>query len=278
MKRLKIPVVCFALLVFLSCNSNPTNVVDPTPGFSRFPLTTGSTWHYEKELYSYNPRPSTLTLLDTFRATGKGYITGDTVINGITVKVMKNELYEYDITFTNLSYYLDTDTAMLRVAYNGVGMVGFGPDSYSSNNEEKYFYKYNNKIYNSLKEISFEFYNDIPVDNPDFVIIEDPPAVMFKYPVVINDQWLYKVVDTNFIIYRKYIGYENILTPGMLSRCIKVQRIIPHFGNNNFMYDYYSERGPVKRDYQFKDIVFMNEFGQELGLIDFGETQTLTGY
>jgi hypothetical protein len=277
MKRLRIPVVCFALLIFLSCNSNPTVPGDPVQQFTRFPLTTGSTWHYDRELFSFNPRPSNLNVTDTFRATGKGYITGDTILNGITVKVMKNELFESGVTFTGLNYYLETDTALLRVAYSGAP-AGFGPDSYSSYNEDKYFYKYNNKTYNSIKEIAYELGSDVSPDNSGFITIEDPPAVLFTYPVTINKQWLYKNVDNEFNIYRKYAGYETILTPGLASSCIKVQRIFPESFGNIHLYDYYSEKGPVKRDYLFKDIVVTNEFGQELGFIDAKEIEILTGY
>jgi hypothetical protein len=280
MNLLKIPVFLFAAIIFFSCNSNSTNPIIPDPQFSRFPLTTGLTWHYKSEAFRFNPRPITMSIsLDTFRASGKNYITGDTVINGLTAKVIKGERYQDNITLVAHRYYLDTDTALLRIAYSNSGIFSFGPDSFNNEEEPKYFYKFNNKTYNSIRDLIYNnFENDFSSGNLGDITIEDPPAVLFKYPVINNEEWLYKNAGYGLLIYRKYIGYETIFTPGLFSSCIKVQRIIPNFGNELILYDYYSERGPVKRDYQFKDIEVINEFGQEIGLIDAKEIHILTGY
>jgi hypothetical protein len=271
-----------SLLIFSACNSdeivnnNKGNFNIDTASFT-YPFTIGSTWSYTRTYSAENIRPDSIRhYFSEYPIYGNGTITVlyDTVINGITTRCFLDVYTEYypdTNTWHSRYYYGNYDSALVCYGYRwSGGGSGFPFSVNSSFKVQKY-----GKTFSNIKEVFRFIENGMPAS--DSVHMENPPVRVLKYPVVIGTEWLFKDIHSLSRIYKKYLSFENISIGVNQISCIKIQRDWEEF-NDDFLYDYISKYGQMKRDYLVKDMIVTNEFGVTLGYVDMREMVGVTSF
>lgn len=276
--------ITLAASLFYSCGSNtPTNgsgVWTPvdTSSFT-YPFTTGSTWNYKSTYSAENIRPDSIRhYFAEYPFYGSGTITilYDTLINGVTTRVFLEEYKEIQEGDTNIFrsryYYANYDTALVcyakRYGWGGSGMP------YSANN--KIAFKKNGKLFSKPFEVSNYFINGM-YRSADSLYIENPPAVVLKYPVVTGTEWIAKYYQGNPWFIKKYVSFVNLFLGASTISCIKTERKISSFSDFEY-YDYYSKAGQLKKDFLAKDMIVTNYLGYEIGRADTRELYEITSF
>jgi hypothetical protein len=277
-------IIILAASFFYSCAGNtPTNgsgVWTPvdTSSFT-YPFTTGSTWNYKSTYSAENIRPDSIRhYFAEYPFYGSGTITilYDTLINGVTTRVFLEEYKEIQEGDTNIFrsryYYANYDTALVcyakRYGWGGSGMP------YSANN--KIAFKKNGKLFSKPFEVSNYFINGM-YRSADSLYIENPPAVVLKYPVVTGTEWIAKYYQGNPWFIKKYVSFVNLFLGASTISCIKTERKISSFSDIEY-YDYYSKAGQLKKDFLAKDMIVTNYLGYEIGRADTRELYEITSF
>jgi hypothetical protein len=279
--RLVILAILFLSLtfVFISCSDNSvtstgTNYTLDTASFT-YPFKDGSTWNYNRKYTAYNFRPDSVRKFFNnlpLYANGTTTILYDTVINGITTKCFFTSYTENSSLFESREYYGNYDSGLLCYGGSSFG-TEFTPYSVSG-----IFYTSCGYRFNSVKQLFRAFENSrMSFNANDSVILEIPPVLCLKYPIITGSEWLFKNVMWLGEINKKYLGFENITCSGSLYTCMKTQKIWISMPELVF-YDYYSKSGILKRDYTIKDLIISNEFGDTLGFADLNDLYTVTSF
>lgn len=273
-------------ITFTSCSDGPVATgtlqtqVD-TSSFT-FPYEIGTIWTYDRVFSAENIRPDSIRHYFTnWPIRGKGEITilYDTVINGITARCFFEEYTEFHPTDTNTwynrFYYVNTDTALLCIASRvstGIFSIPYRPAV--ENNAGFRMGDMNFK--NPLELTAFIEQGGNRGGRLDSFVIENPPVISLKYPIVIGTEWVSKYIQGQPWSYKKYLSFTLLNVLGAQITCIKTERRIPLF-NNSFLYDYYSKNGQVKRDYLFKDMSFTTKtMPTGAGFVDIRDVYNVT--
>lgn len=264
--------VILAALFFYSCSEDtPTGgsgVWTPvdTSSFT-YPFTNGSTWNYTRTFSAENIRPDSIRHYFTdypVNASGNITILYDTILNGIPVKCfLENYTEEDTLHLTSRAYYGNYDSGMVCYGY----IAGGGGCSFPFSKQNRISVKKNNKSFNSLNTL-FRYIQTGRDESDTVIYIETPPLTVLKYPIRTNTQWLFKNISGISLLYKKYLDFENIWFNGRNISCIKIQRDWEAF-NDDFLYDYISKFGQMKRDYLSKDLLVSTEHNPDgIGYVD----------
>ncbi|HCA42524.1 MAG TPA: hypothetical protein DEP28_04645 [Bacteroidetes bacterium] len=233
--------------------------INPFENF-RYPFSDNINWFYKYNNIIHNIRPDSIRqyiTTDTIKGTGISIWSGDTTINGVTGKIFRSEHNEPNHSHSTIELFVQTDSGLIST-YSGNTGRSFGP--FSANLGNKFLF--NGNIYESLNEIITETN-----------ISQAYTAI--KYPVNIGDEWFLQRLSGNFNFYKKYIDVVNLSVPAGTFECIKIKKIVKNDSgveNNNYeYYDYLSVKGILKRDYNLKNIGFLNSQGEVIGYFDIKE-------
>lgn len=150
---------------------------------------------------------------------------------------------------------------------------------------QKYQFRFNNNIYNSIDEII----SDIHMDNPlslsktadDSLIYENPPVFVLKYPLSVGSQWTYR--NSPWRIDKIVEEKNQITAAGQNFMCYKIRWYYDIDGDNEWdedtiIIDYVSEQGLIQRDRLFSHVIVADMGGNELGSFDMHTKLVLQDY
>ncbi|HRE41952.1 MAG TPA: hypothetical protein PLG90_11520 [Ignavibacteria bacterium] len=258
--KFSVIILLFVIISGCSNDDNPAGVnTNPFDNF-RYPYTDNINWFYKYRNIIHNVRPDSIKqyiTIDTIPGTGVSIWTGDTLIAGISGKIFRSEHNEPLHTHSTTEVFVQTDSGLVSIFAGSTGR-SFGP--FGANRWNKFLF--NGNIYETLDEIYSEA-----------VLIQSYNAI--KYPVNIGEEWFLNRVSNNFNFYKKYDGLINLTVPAGTFECMKIKKIVRNdIGVENLNYEYFdylSENGIVKRDYNLKNIGFLNSEGVVIGFFDIKE-------
>lgn len=273
----------FTLLVFvisLSCSDDSVNNNAPVAQENfKYPFKTNSLWYYATKNFITSIRPDSIGIYfstDTTGGYGGAQFIKDSVINGDTLKLLRNTHSTSQHSHTTLEYYKQSDSGLFRIAYYSEG-TNFGPYRPT---EEGLGFTFAGEKFSSLNDL-LRFQNrEFELDDT-VLVFDDPPVLAIRYPIEENHEWNFVTFGTTRVT-KKYAGYENVTVPEGTYLCAKIQRLwyfnSPTPDPNSISYDYFSKDGMMKRDMIIKDIIVSNELGQQIGLIDVKEEVEVLSY
>ena len=111
----------------------------------------------------------------------------------------------------------------------------------------------------------------------DSLIYWDQRRKVLTYPPQIGDEWILHQ-GIPFTIHKKIVGTESVSTKTGNYDCYKIQYLYEsNFSENITFYDYVCEKGLIKRNIFFKDVVVSSpESPEGLGLVDTRDESILT--
>jgi hypothetical protein len=272
---IKYPVKIFFLLftavIFYSCSKTEDVIVAPvdTSTNFRYPYSLNSNWFFTTtSQYTFHP-DSVRNYIDEETPVEVGYSIwrNDTVVNGVTAKVLVGNHTSSVHSYNTVECFAQTDTGLVSLSFEGYG-PGFGP--FRPNSDTKYLY--NGKEYFSVFALTNEFIGDRPVnDNSELTNFNT-----IRYPITLNIEWYFRTINLSplQIQKKKYLNYEQVQTPAGTYNCIKIQRKnytgSPQILDTNYIsYDYFSKVGMIKRSYVIKNIACIYN-SQLIGYFDLG--------
>lgn len=279
--------VCCTLLLTACKSDNPTTSTPKenvdTSTFM-YPFETGNWWNYSSQVIVSNIRPDSIShYFTSYPKTGIGTVTvlDDTVINFYTARRFHETYTEDTSSYAALFYFYNFDTALVCYGYRNNIYLSFTPYSVHYGIS----FMFNGKSYTELKNILADYselrtVRNIPAFNQislDSLIIEDPPVECLKYPVLKGTEWLFKNIPNSYIIYKKYLDFENVTINGQRISCVRTQRIWAGL-DDLILYDFYSKYGQMKRDYTLKDVQVKNAQGFPIGYVDYNYSYVVTSY
>lgn len=275
----KIFCIIFLMTTIFSCSDDYVNNNSPGTPSDNFvyPTKLNTLWYYTTRNFLTNLRGDSVHFYftgDTTVGYGAAKIERDTVLNGDTLRLLRNSHSDPLHSHTTLEFYKQTDSGLIRVAFYSDG-ANFGPYRPSGNS---LIYSLNGKNFTSLNDIlQYSF----PENNKDdtTLIFDNPPIRVIKYPVSGNSEWEFVSYSGNPRITKKYTDYEEVTTTAGSFHCIKIQRNwyynSPNPDTKFRSFDYFSEKGMIKRDFVIKDVVIQNQNQDTLGIIDVKEEAEL---
>lgn len=264
---LSVTLICF-ILVLSGCSNNPAAPENPFENF-RYPYQNGISWFYNNRTFFYNVRPDSIGIYvsdDTVSGSGFSIYTGDTIINGVSSKLLRSEHVSPSHAHITLESFIQTDTGLIS-NFGGKNGRSFGP--YLPNSGIKFIFG-NKEFYNAKDILSYYAY-DI---NPDTGFVDTASVNCIKYPVIAGTEWHFRSLGGGLNLYKKYAGIVDVSTPLGVFKCMQVQRIFKNSStpDTNFVLnDFLSEKGIIKRDYIIKNIEVYNSNNQVIGYFDVKE-------
>ena len=258
-----------------SCkNDNPiTPVQQDTATNFRYPLTENSNWFHTTKDLIFNIRPDSIRYhlsTDTTVENGFTILKNDTVINGITYKILKTDHSSVVHAYTNLEFFRQTDSGLVTSSANFQG-TGFGPFRASQSK-----FEYNGNKFSELSSLIL-FASGESMESKSVLTEYN----CLRFPIIPGEEWKFRKVDEVNTQYKKYLNYETVSSPAGSYNCIKIRRenfIGSTLDTNTILYDYYSRIGMVKRDYLIKNISYLNSMGQVIGYFDIKDEVILNTY
>ena len=262
--------ILFISLIYLSTTcDNDSNVIGPSLDQFIYPIKIGNEWNYKKILFFSNVR---LTV-DNYP------IIEDTSISSIIIKVTNEKqlhdsintyifnstLYQNGSLFTDESYYVNQKDGLYFYGYNNTN-PGINVPKIKAT-KKIYF---NGYYFHNIKELEdllikatslYQF-------STDTIIYENPPLLVLKYPLEINDVWTYRNPNQSYQISKKIIGVKNIVVPAGKFKCFKIQWLLDinkdeKWDNNILFYDYICDKGLIRRTICFKNLWFFSNSWQQ---------------
>jgi len=268
--------VVISLIVLSSCSKTDDSIITPNePENFKYPYKLNSNWLYKTTLQNINVRPDSIRPYITttpIYETGYSLWKNDTIIDGVTARVLQSNHSSPVHSHSTTEYFTNTDTGLVNVSYTIYG-TSFGP----FNINPRYKFGYNGKYYYSIYDFRRDALYELPLTGTDNL------ANCIKYPVTTNTEWFFRRPNIAQIQRKKYLNFEQVITPAGTFNCIKIARInysgSPEVQDTNYiMYDYFSKIGMVKRSYLIKNIPFFNSSGEVIGYFDISEEVLLDAY
>jgi hypothetical protein len=275
---------CFILLTFFlfGCSDNTVStggyIIKLDTSTFTYPFKDGTVWNYTRKYSAQNFRPDSVKRYFSYLplyANGTTTILYDTLINEDTTKCFFTQYTEDSSHFDSREYYANTNSGLICYGYRSAFGAGLTPFKTSRG----IHYQFMGQNYGSIQEMLYAAENNrqMRFTPNDTLILEVPPVVCLKYPIVTGTQWLFKNIVELGDINKKYLGFEVIRIGTFFCTSMKTQRIWNSF-NDMELYDYYSKFGILKRDYTVKDVRVMNEFGTLLGFVDLNDLYLVTTF
>lgn len=247
----------FCAAIFFSCSKDDviTPAIDTSTNF-KYPFSLNSNWFFTTTQH-YTFRPDSvrnyLPGIDTSVESGYAIWKNDTVINGITARVLRSNHTSTSHAYNTTESYIQTDTGFVNVSFN----IDYGPSFGPYRPSDFIKFVYNNKTYNSLPELFAFLTGENIRDNS----AEQNLVNCIKYPITENTEWYFRTLSPNplQIQKKKYLSYEQVSSPAGTYNCIKIQRKNYINGGtvldtNYVSYDYYSKVGMLKRNNKIKNV------------------------
>lgn len=268
--------IIIASFSFISCGDDTItgggSVIDSSA--FKYPLTTGNQWKYKHTFTVSDIRPDSIRYyFQTYPLNDSGTVTvsGDTIINGITCKIVIDD-YNSGSGRVFRSYYTNTDTALLLVAYRIPNRGGY----IFPKDRQGLSFKFNGISYRNLHELS-QFLEYPGLSGNDSLIIQNPPSSNLKYPILTGKEWILRTLPfTTFT--KKYTGWENIIVSGQSITCIKARLSWVSYPNITID-EYYSKFGKMRYD-SFEDDILVStpENPDGIGYVDIKDVFNVTSY
>ena len=243
-----------------------------------YPLTIGNNWQYDMiftmdfdSLATYNGLNDTI-----FYSTGSvEIITNEIIFDSLEVYNLATTITETGNVLTGNEFYNNNDNCLFSYGYINPSMI-----TPKSNNNFA-FIIFDNKKFNNVREI---------VDYIERGIIENDyskndsiyydPVKCLEYPLIEDNQWIYRTSNNPIRIDKTIIGLESIHVPAGLFNCWKIQWTYPESSWNDDVefYDFISQNGLIKRVIEFKDLECIGGFGNFIGYLSSTEEKYLTDY
>ncbi len=248
-----------------SSNNPPVNETD-----FRYPVGKNSFWYYSTYNFVTNHRPDSIKRLfppDTITGYGLARFSGDTVLNGDTISILRNSHTSEGHEHTTIEWYASTDSGLFRRASYSSG-TNFGPFRPVVNG---YKLKIRDRDFFSGEEL-MRFFNADNSSGDTTLYPDNPPIRALRYPVAQGIEWTYADYLTTRIS-KQYGSFTNESVPAGNFYCVEVKRKW-YFNNSpsadtTFSHtDYFSKSGMVKREFIIKNVMITNAQGQLLGYID----------
>jgi len=277
MKTIYYALVLISFFSFLVCEKNK-NPLSPEPDQFIYPIKIGNQWEYNRIFFFFNRRPDFIMTQDTIFSLVVMEITREKILNNsIKTYLFLEAINEMGSVFTGESYYTNQKDGLYRYAYRYKSTSLVIP---KTNLKNKILFK--GRYFNNVSDITYFLTKMINSYNliSDSIIYETPPLLAIKYPLAINSQWTYRVVEQRWYIDKKIITKEIVQVPAGKFDCYKIQWLYD-FDNNSqwdddiIFYDYICNKGLIKRSMIFKDCVATNETGDSLGLFDVKDESVL---
>ncbi|QQS36112.1 MAG: hypothetical protein IPM56_18035 [Ignavibacteriales bacterium] len=266
------------LLLFLSCseeNESSNNII-PLGSDFRYPLQVGNEWSFNTSRLYTNIRPDSIKhLLTDSYSSGTLKVEKDTLLDTLSLcklaEISKSLRYSY-------AFYQNTDSGFIKYAYANI------PSDLLPQKNMKCRLSYKGKLYISMDEIINQLNNSLNVimATNDSIYYHNPPRVVFRYPLVVGQEWLLSQLG-DIRIDKEVIGKEFVNTSAGTYECFKILWKYD-FDSNGVVdddiiyYEYVSAKGIVKSVITLKDIVVADETHPEgFGFTDVIIERVLTG-
>lgn len=252
MKNLTLLLSC--IFLFFACDEDNNGAILTVESY---PMEIGSEWTYERSLiisYFESEESSNIVEVDTFKFVDNVWIEKDTAFNDtINVKIFKSKTDAYIYA---QYMYLDTE-GLKTYAYQGAA-----PSVFAKKTGVNFNYTLNN---------NFEAFAIT-----DEIFIEEIPRLNIKLPMGIGTSWTYKESTENspLKITKKVIGTETIAVANNEEICLKVEYEYSNDSNYDDIHatEWYSEKGMIKRTFNFGKITITDENNQTIG---YGSSKTV---
>lgn len=267
-KKLFIWILLLAALS-ITCDRDK-NPVSPDQEKFVYPIKIGNQWEYKRKSFSNNFRPN----VENF--------SQDTTVSSVVIKITKEHILEDSTkTFvfyetlnenghemTDESYYANSKDGLYFYGYKNAGTLIPKMSQTNKIHFNGYYFKTVEQIADFVIKVCPNYFV-----NADTVIYENPPLLVLAYPIQMNKVWVYRKPGQPWHISKKIIGNQVVDVPAGKFSCLKIQWLYDMDNNskwdeNIIFFDYICDKGLVKRDMYFKDIVSTNEMGDELGTFD----------
>lgn len=279
MKTFKVVLIITALSIIINgCKNDDLTVNNnqspPDTAAFIFPFDIGNYWNYHTISTVTDIRPDSIAAyFSEYPLYGSGTmrIVKDTLMNGITARQFADSYNQDSSTYTSKIYYVNSDTALIQIAYSLQSSSGIFPRS-----RKRIFIWMGEKNFSSLTEL-IRFSKLNPMDNiSDTLIYENPAPEAMRYPVKTDYQWVYRYFGQS-ILTKKYLNFEYVTVGPNIVSSIKTEFKWSTIDNME-SYTYYSVFGKL-RDYLFlNDVMVSDEFGNILGTIDIKDITNVTSF
>jgi len=267
--RLLIPVYYCLLVLVLACCS-PTDV-GPV---NNYPAATRSFWYYSCTDSVFNFRPTKPVQFNdwiTYSNARVEILGRDTMADGKEAMKFKETT---DLYGTRVNYYRRSGDTLLLIAH-----AGYNSNSALLKGSSGHAYVFGGHRFRTVGELCAVMTTEamLPASfNADTIIYEATPPRVLLFPLSVGKEWTMRQrMDTNGVtVNKKVIGSEVLTMPPGLMPVFKIQWFwdVNNDGvwDSDFIcYDYVGDRGMVKRDIMFKNVVITtSECPDGIGLVD----------
>lgn len=267
-----------ALLVFsLSCSEHAPTGWKSQYGW--YPLAVGNTWEYQGYIASIKIQPDTLSApwLDTLYSTAQVKVVDlVTLLDSFVTYKLKDLLVQDGDSYPSWSYYNNQREGLYFYAYEGASNL---PPAQLSSGYRIYFKgKYFRDLIEFIQRLELALVFQPPL--PTQLIYEIPPLKAIEYPLRIGAQWTYRPRGEPWRIDKQVVGKTFLRVPVGSFSCWVIKWLYDldddQVWDNDIQFlDYLSSSGIVKRSILIKNIVLIDEFGNQIGTYDFVEETEL---
>jgi len=241
-----------------------------------YPLAIGNSWQYDT-IYSRS-----------FDDEAQSYGFIDDVTNGegsfeiISQEVMFGDIEVFNFACTETqesagpwnsnSYYNLEDSALICYGYQNASMIP------PKNSEQKFFYNFDDKRFNSPREIVEYIERGMKETRNDSLYYD--PVRCFDFPLQQDQSWIYRTSNNPWKIVKTVVGNEEVEVPAGTFDCWVVHITHPEsdWSDQISFYEYVSCEGVIKRDLEFINSAISNEDGNVIGHYNSRNEQYLTDY
>ena len=267
-------------LSFFSCNKE-----NETEDDFIYPLSTGNTWEYvrEMDLYFYSDTTvvqpqyeDTLTIISELSVT----VTGEVFLND-TLETIEMIVFETDSANTHNGklYYQNNVEGLYIYAYKSGGSM------ISPRKKEGTTILFKGLEFDDYRQLS-DFIQQLTPNYrilSDSLYFEEPPIKTLQYPIEIGNQWTYREDNNPWRMDRKVMDRKDIeLSIGTFD-CYEIKFLydMDHDGewdDDIWITDFISKEGLIQRKVTIIGMIEADNNGLTGRFIDSIDTYTLTGF
>lgn len=300
--KLSYLLICPVLIVLFITGCDLLDISGDAEKNLTYPLLAGSVWEYDREFGVYNFRSSDNP--DSVIESEETYVYGHSTVrsNGtLSLDAFANisgAVYELEQTYseglqeftaTSWNYYTRTDDGLYMVGYKSAAGAPAMPKpaaGHTISRSNDFYILFDGEYFPSVRALSeyVEFMVKIhTTDSGDF-IIEETPLKVFPRFMLTGYQWTYRAKGNPWRVDKRILGREIIDVAAGQFECYKVQWFIDiqdtgDWDENLVYYDYISDEGLIKREFYFKDQVWISAGSPEQkGYFDAHDISVLTGF
>lgn len=280
LQRGLIIIFLLATLILSNCTSHaPTGW---KAEYNWYPLSVGNLWSYRGFLQAVNLRPDSLEPRFPLTET-RSYVEVEstTTLPNDSVAYCLREEYNDDIQYLfwyiGFNYFKNQKDGLYHYAYYYDTPA---PPYIATLSPSIYFA---GQYFRSLAEVSLWVRTQLHprASSPDQVILYDQPLKSIQYPLRLKSSWLYN--DEPWTIEKIVVDRKKIEVSAGEFWCYQIQWLFDINGDGIWdeeieFNDYVSDIGIVKRTIVYRDLIWIDEYGNEVGIFDLVEENSLSAY